>query len=111
MPRAPVAAEVGSGCPAPPATLGIALCPSFQGDTSPCIMKFASLALNAHTELSINLDSIELVTFTLTDPAGSPGTTPVCSAADVLFRAGAGKPVHYEGAVARALHGIVHRAA
>ena len=74
-------------------------------------MKFASLALNAHTELSINLDSIELVTFTLVEAAGGPGQSPVCSTADVLFRACSGKPVHYEGAAARALHGIVHRAA
>jgi len=74
-------------------------------------MKFASLSVDSHTELSINLDSIELITFTLVNTAGSQGGAPVCNAAEVVFRAGDGRSVHYEGAVARALHGIVHRAA
>ena len=73
-------------------------------------MKFASLLVDPHTELSINLDSIERITFTLAT-AGAQGGSPVANAAEVIFRAGDGGSVHYEGAVARALHGMVHRAA
>jgi hypothetical protein len=72
-------------------------------------MKFVEISPSQY----ISLDSIEQVTFTFEDVPKSPGsqfTDKVCTAADVVFRGGDGKPVHFEEAGAKKLRAAIQAA-